>query len=598
MSLKLRCLYSFFLLSFVLFYLFFIGNYVKIPLLGGIHSDMRVNTDGLGVVIADNVELSPSSNFENGYNVYITENYPIKSLYIKGKDVFVSLSDKLFYLGDYDGYFSKKYNDFSNNITGKGFFKFFQIKFLSIFYNSMIFLFIFFVLFWLTFLKSPPKFGILFILILSLILRLPDLSVSLWTDETYSLYMAGNSKLPFLSVFMDSGNPPLFFILVRFLEIFFGKSPEILRFFYLFTSVFSNYLIYLILKNETGKKEALFSSFLFSVNIYSIVSSIELRAYSLLIFLSLSLFYYLLKLQKTPTTKNFVIYGILGALILNTHYFGAIILFFNFLYGLFVISKKTSFIYANLISFLFFLPYLLYNGLNGLIDSGFNKFPAPHFKFYFDCFIKYSGGFISAFILFVFSIFALQKRDKIYLYSSLLIFGTFLFSYLFSLIKPICQEYYFILLLPFFIILMSYVFSFKNLYLKIFISILLLASYFSFNPYIPRDRHNFLNFDNIVSFYMNKTNGINSALIVPHSKDMVKIAYNLPNDIEIIQLNSFYSADNLIDAINETKSKEVYFKLEYKFAKEFLFKTSKMFKTSFIRVDNDVIIAKVTKERK
>ena len=188
-----------------------------------------------------------------------------------------------------------------------------------------------------------------------------------------------------------------------------------------------------------------------------------------------------------------------------------------------------------------------------------------------------------------------NENLKYFNYSICLIFSTFVLTFIFSFIRPITKDFYFVSILPFFLISLFLIpFLFKNKKLKTVLLILVIISYFAPNNYIKRERARLLNFDNIVSYYIKDKNK-SSALIIPHSKEMLPLVYkNLSTD-ELIVYPMPQEKNELINLIKNINKKNIYLKVEYNILPSFLIEISKLYKASFIRLDKDVIILKVFK---
>ena len=149
--------------------------------------------------------------------------------------------------------------------------------------------------------------------------------------------------------------------------------------------------------------------------------------------------------------------------------------------------------------------------------------------------------------------------------------------------------------MPFFLISLFLIpFLFKNKKLKAALFILIVISYFAPNNYIKRERARLLNFDNIVSYYMKDKNE-SSALIVPHSKEMLPLIYKNLSADELVVCPMPQEKNELINLIKNINKKNIYLKVEYNVLPSFLIEISKLYKASFIRLDKDVIILKVFK---
>ncbi len=594
----------------VLIFLHFLLSEFKVPLLGEINADIRVNLAGDGSVFANGKIVLLEEFNGNKFKTAVINSIPVYDLVIhteKQTEAFVSVGDKLFHLDNIKGdvSFDKKYSRTSKYINDKGVLKRLQVCVLSFFYSTKALLFFGFLVCCL-YLRNPNyKKWFLWILSFGLLFRLADISPYFWADETYACYLAGNYKLPFMTTFIDPGNPPLFFILLRFWEMIFGHNEAYLRLLPIIFSTLSIFVIFEFCKKYLDKKTALLSSFLFSINLYAILFAQELRSYSLCILLTVLISFYSIKIIRK--NSGYFLYTILGILAINTHYYLSIILFSNFIFVISLCKNKLKFLISNLIIGLSFLPYLLITGLNkGLKDETFNSFQLRDFSFYKNLFVNLSCGKLTSIILILFFIICIfnliKKKDengfnKIYFYCFYMIISTFVFVRLFSLIKSIEQEHYFICLLPFFIILISFIFLIKNKYLKILLSLGLLFSYFGHSEYLNRNRENLLNFDNIVQFYLMDKKDENSILILPYSKDVILNQYEL-NEDKILVHNLPQKADNLIEIINQSKEKEFYFKIYYKEFLNIVTKMPKNYELSFIRTNKDAIIARVKKDKR
>ena len=625
---KIFLILIFILMVLSFFFAFaFQRNNFNIPLFGTIDSDIRLNieTKGSLKVFVNNVEIKPSPNFEfNSFNCYEINNFPVYKISFSNNDIekmVVSVGDKLFYFpkkeiknfkkdetGNFEFPKNVKYYKNSAYITDKGKLHGFFINFLSIFYNPFYFILpiICLILLLLNFKFNLFKNNAILwgIILLGLILRFSDLTPNFWSDELYTIYMAGRFDAPFLNTFIDPGNPPLYFILSKIWTGFFGVSPLAARLLPLIFSIFSIPLIYLFL-NKT--KFGLLAAFIFSINLYSLITAKEARCYSLCIFLALALSIFLFKIIDKPNNKNFIYYFLISILAVNTHFYISFILFSNFIYGeIFLDSKnKIKFLILNLISFLTLLPYLLITGFkNGLLNNNFNRFNFPTFNFYLDVAQKYMGRF-SIFILLLVLVFVFypklknkfinNENLKHFNYSIFLIISMFISTFIFSFIKPITKDFYFVTILPFFLIALFLIpFLFKNKKLKIVLLVLVLISYFATNNYIKRERARLLNFDNIVSYYIKDKNE-SSALIVPHSKEMLPLIYKNLSADELVVCPLPQEKNELINLIKNINKKNIYLKVEYNVLPSFLIEISKLYKASFIRLDKDVIILKVFK---
>jgi hypothetical protein len=189
-----------------------------------------------------------------------------------------------------------------------------------------------------------------------------------WTDEIYSAVRAGNPTLPFMNTFTDPGNPPFYFILLRFWFIIFGWSEESGTMLSVLLGTFSIFAVYLMLKPFFGRKAALWAALFTAFSGFSIGYSQEMRGYILKMALapliSLALFGFI----KKPSLKTILLYVLPSIMIVNTHIYGILFIMANFLFYILLIlyqhqrqmRKVLLFLAGNTVIAISFLPYFFY----------------------------------------------------------------------------------------------------------------------------------------------------------------------------------------------------------------------------------------------
>jgi 4-amino-4-deoxy-L-arabinose transferase-like glycosyltransferase len=203
---------------------------------------------------------------------------------------------------------------------------------------------------------------------------------SSWSDELYSSTVAANPNLPLWNTFKDPGNPPFFYLLLRFWHEIFGWSEPSGRMLGVVIGTLGVVSLYFFVKSMCGVKCAFLAALLLSVNPTHIGFSNEIRAYILQMALVplVSLFFFGL-LRKT-SCKNYVLYILAGIAIVNTHYYGVLLIMFNFIYYIGInrkrlfVKKTTVFFIANIIIALSLLPFFAVTAFRrALMDGGFNS---------------------------------------------------------------------------------------------------------------------------------------------------------------------------------------------------------------------------------
>ncbi len=186
------------------------------------------------------------------------------------------------------------------------------------------------------------------ILVIGVILRLYHLDFqSVWLDEIHTLNDANPSNSiseVYDSIVAADPHPPLYFYIVHILFKIFGYTPLVARMFSVLLGVITIFYTYKLGKQLLNKEVGLVAALLLAINGFSIYYSQEARPYSLLCFVTVLSFYYLIKYIKLPTRRNAILYGVFGALMLYGHFFALFVLLSQLFILLFflIISKKEN----------------------------------------------------------------------------------------------------------------------------------------------------------------------------------------------------------------------------------------------------------------
>jgi uncharacterized membrane protein len=189
-----------------------------------------------------------------------------------------------------------------------------------------------------------------------------------WTDEIYSATHAGNPLLPFSVTFSDSGNPPFYFILLRFWFKLFNWSEEAGTLLSVILGTCAIPAIYILVKQNFNKRAALIASCFMCISGFAIGYSQEMRSYIVLVLLTPIAAIFFLNFLKYKTLNNLIFYILSSMCLVNSHYYGILFIMANFIfYYLYQISNR-SFNYENIFLFLIgniaialsFMPFFLY----------------------------------------------------------------------------------------------------------------------------------------------------------------------------------------------------------------------------------------------
>ena len=400
------------------------------------------------------------------------------------------------------------------------------------------------------------------ILILAFILRLVGLENLALGDEGYSLYVAKSQY--FSSIFMDAGNPPFYFLIIKLEYLLFHFN--ILGF--KLTSIIFNMgaviFLWYLLKNKFNLKTANIAAFIAAINIIMIYYSQEIRCYSLAMLLSPILIYFFFQMIQKRKNIWFIMYGLFGIVAINTHYYESIFLFLNFLFGIIYLKKRKKsllkFVLTNLIILFSFLPFfIVVSYKNALLDASFNDWLDDiNFALIKKQVLFIFGGIVS-FILSLFfffkTIFSKKVSNKVKLwlfYSMYIIIGTLVFSVLFSLIiRPIIKDRYYCFVIPVFVMFLAIIFSHyesKRL-VVLFVIWLVSVQYCSeivnkrlfykveqniFNI-VENNSHNYIIMRIMTKYYLDTLKGFENVNVTTFStKDKVQLQKNVQNEISNI----------------------------------------------------------------
>lgn len=188
---------------------------------------------------------------------------------------------------------------------------------------------------------------LLLILVTGAILRLKGLTLqSLWFDELMSVTWSA-PKLSFakiISIYQGDPHPPLFPLLLHYWMMVFGYTDWAARLLTALIGCGSIYSIYLLGKESFNKQTGLIASAVIALNYFNLYYSHEVRSYILLFLLTTLSYTFFLKLLREQTRKNMIVYSVVTALMLYTHYFGLVTLSAQVIFLLFplVFDKDAS----------------------------------------------------------------------------------------------------------------------------------------------------------------------------------------------------------------------------------------------------------------
>ncbi|MDR0472089.1 MAG: glycosyltransferase family 39 protein [Treponema sp.] len=299
---------------------------------------------------------------------------------------------------------------------------------------------------------------------------------SSWFDEIYSVVITSDPALPFMAAFGDTGNPPLYYLLLRFWFVIFGWTEQSARLFSVLIGTAAIIPLYFIVKRFAKEKAAFLASLYMATSSRLIGFSQEIRNYILLVFLVpivVNSFLTIIKTKKL-NIKNMIWYIIPSILLVNTHYYGSLFVFATFLFFIAYSAMTKSFNWKN--TALFFmcnllvavslLPFFIITAFSGaLLDPDFNTWISrPGLKFIcLAALIPFMGIFYIYLRKTVFKNNSWGLRSYFIDYTVFVLSAVFFMAFGISMYRPILVTRYLIILYPLLIaslaIIFEYIFS-------------------------------------------------------------------------------------------------------------------------------------------
>ncbi len=190
---------------------------------------------------------------------------------------------------------------------------------------------------------------IIFTLLLGLVLRFISLNQSLWIDEATTMNVA--RSFPFGDIINKFSpgdfHPPFYYLFMKVWVDIFGSSEIVGRMPSIIFGVLTIYVIYLIGRNIIDKQAGIVAGLLLATSGLHIYYSQEARMYSMTAFLVSCLIFSFVKILKSDRVGNWLVFGVLIALIGMTDYVALLILPVFWIYG--IIYRKDKIWFSKLV---------------------------------------------------------------------------------------------------------------------------------------------------------------------------------------------------------------------------------------------------------
>lgn len=381
--------------------------------------------------------------------------------------------------------------------------------------------------------------NLLSILFIAFIIRLINLSQSLWLDEAINVLAVKNNNLVDLvtKYSLYDFHPPLYHIILYFWTKIFGYSEIAVRFPSILTTMICIMIVYKIGSEFFSKKIGLTASLLLALSPLSIYYSQEARMYSLtMLFASASFYFFLCLLNKKFSLMRLIIFTLLLALGFYSDYifwiFGIFLIFY--LYKKSSVEKVWLYLILSLV-FLFISPWLKF--FISQLTAGVSQAKSTplwskvvgeaSLKNLLLVPVKFSLGRISfynktIYTLFTGSLIVLESlaillgfrklKEKTFPFLFPLVI-TILIAFAISLFVPIFSYFRFLFLLPLFYLLISFCVS-NAAFGRVLIFLILIFEIISASIYFINPRFHRENWKEVIKFIEENSKGNSTSLLV------------------------------------------------------------------------------------
>lgn len=197
---------------------------------------------------------------------------------------------------------------------------------------------------------------LLVILIVGTLIRLYNLEATgLWMDEIHSTVGTDPEKtIGEVVEYCKTDQPPVFFILLHSWFKIFPYNDFYGRLFALITGVLGIASMFFLGREIKNNATGLLAAFVTMINYFHVDFSRQVRFYPLLFFFSSLSYLFFIRVLKKKRPVDFIGYTVFSAALLNTHYFGMVVVISQFILFVFIILWKkiydVKFIVASLLS--------------------------------------------------------------------------------------------------------------------------------------------------------------------------------------------------------------------------------------------------------
>ncbi len=201
--------------------------------------------------------------------------------------------------------------------------------------------------------KQRSLFIVSLLAFLAFALRIFEIAKqSFWYDEAFSVYLARFDLGTITARTAADIQPPLYYYLLNVWMTLTGDSEFAVRFLSLGFGVLTIPLMYVTARRLFNSTAALFAALIATFSALYLWYSQEARMYTLITFLGLLSSYALLRaLQRNEGTRWWIVFAVASIAAVYTHYFAFALLSFQFIYALYLVVRRRSFVVRPLVAF-------------------------------------------------------------------------------------------------------------------------------------------------------------------------------------------------------------------------------------------------------
>lgn len=314
-------------------------------------------------------------------------------------------------------------------------------------------------------------------------------------DEAFSYLVAKEGLGNLTAAILFDNHPPLYFVLLHYWMKIFGENELVIRFPSILFGILTAVSFYLLLQEIFDKSYAIKGTIILTLLPSLIYFSIQVRMYSLFVFLSLLSTFFLLKLLKRFEKRVALLFITVLSLTIFTHYYGYLLLIPYFL--MIVRKRQPKYFLMLFIPLSISLPwvyrYLTTSHPGTFIQNSLIAIPATFASLVVDpvtltkmfaseavlAKLLFLSTFTSFFVILLMGIKGIIKDRKLSEYL-ILLFSPIVFLFFANLLIPVFSVRPTFILIPYFLVislfgLKSYPKDFSNnIYLSLVILLILL----------------------------------------------------------------------------------------------------------------------------